>query len=772
MRTHDHPFRLTVAVAVIGLAFAQLPPQQALAQGMPPPPPGQDSQASGDPPARVGRLARVSGTVSYHTQDDSQWSPAVANYPVVAGTAFWTEPSAQADIDVSASRITLASGTELDIATLDDTAFQAVEPQGETYLRVQPATPNETHAVQTPRGLVTLALPGRYGVVAGDTQNPTVVTVIDGSAQVTGPDLSLQIGPNQAATITGADTFQGEIGPAQRDAFITAMLERERPPQPQQVAPPPAVAAMPGAADLTQYGSWAENPEYGEVWYPEVAPDWVPYRDGRWDYVGPWGWTWVDSAPWGFAPFHYGRWARFGNRWGWYPGTERRPHYAPALVTFLGVGGVVGVGIGAALAAGRVGWLPLGPREPYHPWYRASDRYVRQINGGHVSNGAQINRNMTVNSFVNRGAATVVPTSVVTGSRPVGATAQRLDAAQLSQTRPVFGQPVRPTMATAGMTPAVARQLNLGQTPGASFQRPVAPGPAIRPIGAQPAPATGAAVRTALPPLHSPSQFTPASAGVRPLTGQPPPATQGAPPSAAMPGATARPALGGPPTQQALPVLRAPVAAGRAGPPPIEHPSSGAAPAAIARPFAAPGAVGAPAGQPPAARAPATLPPGPTAGHVGPPAIVRPIPPVTNPAASLPLTASPPGRSGPPPTTLHPATSPPAAPLPAVVRPPPAPVPSLAPTIHAAPPPAFHAPPPQQPVVHAAPPPGPAFRSPSVQAPPQVVHAAPPPPPVIHAAPPQVIHAPPPAPIVHAAPPPPAPHPQPAPGRPKRPGEP
>ena len=22
----------------------------------------------------------------------------------------------------------------------------------------------------------------------------------------------------------------------------------------------------------------------------------------------PWGWTWVDDAPWGFAPFHYGRW--------------------------------------------------------------------------------------------------------------------------------------------------------------------------------------------------------------------------------------------------------------------------------------------------------------------------------------------------------------------------------------------------------------------------------------------------------------------------------
>ena len=95
----------------------------------------------------------------------------------------------------------------------------------------------------------------------------------------------------------------------------------------------------------------------------------MPYREGSWAYVAPWGWTWVDSAPWGFAPFHYGRWAEIGGRWGWVPGgaVGAPPVYAPALVTFLGVGAVVGVGIGAALAAGRIGWFPLGPREAFHP---------------------------------------------------------------------------------------------------------------------------------------------------------------------------------------------------------------------------------------------------------------------------------------------------------------------------------------------------------------------------------------------------------------------
>ena len=170
----------------------------------------------------------------------------------------------------------------------------------------------------------------------------------------------------------------------------------------------------------------------------------MPYREGSWAYVGPWGWTWVDSSPWGFAPFHYGRWAQFGGRWGWIPGTAvgggYRPVYAPALVTFLGVGAVVGVGVGAALAAGRIGWLPLGRREPFHPWYHASNNYFRQVNVAHVTgyNFTTINNNVTVNNFVNRGAATVVPTSAMTASRPVASSFQRVDPAQLAQARPVM----------------------------------------------------------------------------------------------------------------------------------------------------------------------------------------------------------------------------------------------------------------------------------------------------------------------------------------------
>ena len=70
---------------------------------------------------------------------------------------------------------------------------------------------------------------------------------------------------------------------------------------------------MIGYEDLDEYGTWRPAPGYGMVWYPRaVAAGWAPYRDGHWAWVEPWGWTWVDEAPWGFAPFHYGRWVYVG----------------------------------------------------------------------------------------------------------------------------------------------------------------------------------------------------------------------------------------------------------------------------------------------------------------------------------------------------------------------------------------------------------------------------------------------------------------------------
>jgi hypothetical protein len=101
---------------------------------------------------------------------------------------------------------------------------------------------------------------------------------------------------------------------------------------------------------LDPYGSWVDDPTYGTIWVPSqsvVGDDFMPYQSaGHWAYDDEY--TWVSDYDWGWAPFHYGRWAYaspYG--WGWIPGRT----YAGAWVSWR-------YGYGDW---GYVGWAPLGP---------------------------------------------------------------------------------------------------------------------------------------------------------------------------------------------------------------------------------------------------------------------------------------------------------------------------------------------------------------------------------------------------------------------------
>ncbi|MGH6638165.1 MAG: DUF6600 domain-containing protein, partial [Polaromonas sp.] len=169
--------------------------------------------------------------------------------------------------------------------------------------------------------------------------------------------------------------------------------------------------------------------------------NWAPYRMGHWSWIAPWGWTWIDDAPWGFAPFHYGRWAQIGARWCWVPGRlAARPVYAPALVVFVGgsSGGVhwnIAIGSGG-LARPAVGWFPLAPGEAFRPAYRVSPRYVTQVN-----------QNIVVNNTVNvtnlyryqrqPDAVTAVSKDDFARGRPAHGNRHTLGAADLSRAQVV-----------------------------------------------------------------------------------------------------------------------------------------------------------------------------------------------------------------------------------------------------------------------------------------------------------------------------------------------
>ncbi|HEV8494145.1 MAG TPA: DUF6600 domain-containing protein, partial [Candidatus Angelobacter sp.] len=85
---------------------------------------------------------------------------------------------------------------------------------------------------------------------------------------------------------------------------------------------------------------------------------WTPYQQGQWTNSYPYGLTWVSSEPWGYAPYHYGRWANVGNQWYWVPeGVNTTPVYSPALVAFVSPDN------------NQIGWVPLGPGDAYAPRY-------------------------------------------------------------------------------------------------------------------------------------------------------------------------------------------------------------------------------------------------------------------------------------------------------------------------------------------------------------------------------------------------------------------
>jgi hypothetical protein len=137
---------------------------------------------------------------------------------------------------------------------------------------------------------------------------------------------------------------------------------------------------MTGYEDLDRYGRWQSDSEYGPLWTPTVAADWVPYRDGSWTWIDPWGWTWVDNAPWGYAPFHYGRWVYVNRHWAWAPGGRaERLVWAPALVGWVG-GADWNITFHDRSRRPGFGWYPLTPHDRYVPSYHVSEDRLRWLN--------------------------------------------------------------------------------------------------------------------------------------------------------------------------------------------------------------------------------------------------------------------------------------------------------------------------------------------------------------------------------------------------------
>ncbi len=394
-----------------------------------------------DPPSRVARIAYITGPVSFEPASVDQWADASLNYPMTTGDNLYADSGARAVLRIGQNAIRLDSGTNFQFVNLSDSVVQSSINAGSLSVHLRHLFDGESWEVDTPNGAVTLLRTGEYRVDTDTTRNATMVTVRAGDIEVTANNQSFPVHSGQTAYFDSSGNppdVQDANQPDDFDSFISSRDRLEDVPPPQYVSPD-----MVGYEDLNANGDWGNTPD-GPVWTPRVAAGWTPYHDGYWAWVDPWGWTWVDAAPWGFAPFHYGRWAYANNSWGWYPGAvNARVYYAPALVAFVGGGGFsAGISIGGG-GGGLVGWFPLGPREVYYPSYQVSQTYIRQVNvtNTRITNINVTNINVTNVNYVNRSAVVAVPQNAFASAQPVQRAAVRVDANQIRQAQVIGAAP-------------------------------------------------------------------------------------------------------------------------------------------------------------------------------------------------------------------------------------------------------------------------------------------------------------------------------------------
>ncbi len=462
----------------------QAPPQQAPPQQAQMPPAQPGDQSGPDAPSRVARLQYTSGSVSIQPQGTGDWVEASINRPLTNADNVWADKDSRAELNVGDGVLRLGSESSLTLSNIGDNTVQVELHQGTLNLRVRQLGAGEVFEVDTPNMAFTVQKTGEYRFDVDPNGDSSIAIVWKGEGEATGEGPAVQVKANERARFRNGTSLQHDISSAPPndgfDDWCQTRDEREDHSVSAQYVAPGTI----GTEDLDEYGSWRNEEPYGEVWVPSgVAAGWAPYSLGHWVWIAPWGWTWVDDEPWGFAPFHYGRWVYGGGYWGWAPGPfYARPFYAPALVAWFGGPGF-GVGFGFGFGGG-IGWCPLGWGEPFFPWYRGSWGYFSRVNfynarigninqfRGFYHGGVFAGASFHYANLRAPGGAIAVPQRALTNSLSVRSAAVRVPASQFDRASLGGGRvPVNPTMnsrlgANAGRATAVP--------PSRSFSRPVA----------------------------------------------------------------------------------------------------------------------------------------------------------------------------------------------------------------------------------------------------------------------------------------------------------
>ena len=324
----------TMVGLLIALMLGLLPADRLGAQEMGSPEPQEDGIGPTPP-----RLSFVDGHVSFFRPGAGDWTPAPVNMPLSPGDRLHTGSPGNLEIQIGESAFARGwADTRIELTNQEPDHLQINVTAGHVAFDLRTLEPGHTVEVDTPNASLTIDHAGYYRLTVAKERTTfaarrggrAVVTPADGASFGLPPDEEVAIEGEGHPTVSSYSV--PPLDPwdhwnyARTDALLEAESARHVPP------------GVYGASDLDRYGQWRDVPDYGPVWAPTGVPtEWVPYSTGSWTQDPYYGWTWVDSAPWGWAPYHYGRWVHVDRSWCWAPGPRvARPIYSPALVAFYG----------------------------------------------------------------------------------------------------------------------------------------------------------------------------------------------------------------------------------------------------------------------------------------------------------------------------------------------------------------------------------------------------------------------------------------------------
>ena len=388
-------------MAVVGAALLAFSALQAFAQP--------------DPPDEAGRISVVYGTASIQTAGSDDWGQAYPNLPLGPGDRIFTDQNSQVEIQVGQSYVRVGPYSDITLVGADPGQISFGVAQGSVHVHSYGFWQGQSLDVSTPNGDAQLSQPGELRADVYTDEGTTIFTSFGNGIFISGAGgFGQQLAGYQSLQLAGTNPVYPQwLQPNGADPLDQWSQQRD-----QQIANAMSYRyvspEMPGAAELDANGDWVPDSDYGPIWFPRnLAADWEPYHYGHWINRDPWGWVWVEDESWGYTPFHYGRWVSYRGRWGWVPGPrEGHPVWSPALVVFAGGGGV---GVSA--------WFPLGPGEPYRPWYPCSPRYIDRVNISNIRESRIVHVQTTYVNIVNVRNVT----NITYVNRSIGVSAMRQD---------------------------------------------------------------------------------------------------------------------------------------------------------------------------------------------------------------------------------------------------------------------------------------------------------------------------------------------------------